>query len=758
MKKARRNFIKITGAALLGSTLQRGQADNAPTPAPDVTAMLQASGFTPGGPNSALLAVIGDIHINQDTSNIYYASRFDDPLVAELNALTPAITDLAIAGDLIFYLSASIGAGRSPQGYGWALQEFQVAKVQMQRFRSNMNLYAVPGNHDTDQIEEDAETWRAQLQIPPYQKTILGGVHVFFLNSGHAGMMNPGQIQWFENEARLIPADQEVLIVAHHPSFFYMFVEIGLKRVVSNVFRKHRAPVWVVGGHGHAFQEGYLESRSGTRFLQMEVTLGHPIQRTRGKLPGYILLALQDGKVIHRSFREVPSSGVPDPGFQVRRPLEQLTSTPLRFPFDSIDYPAAVFEEGFYDRSQHLTGFVGTDLKSHLIWCRNYTVRANLGNARGKVSEFLLAAEFNVGIGAPNCHFSATGLDGSWVAGTFPIPNYQQVYRVPIPQQLRNSTNLHIRVVSQLQGSYDGILINGWGLAADPSTLTGFDKWLSLHYRTILPNGQTSPTAKPPSSSLTILEHFAFNIPLPAGISESPAPLNQTPYPPVPPDPPIKGQPVYSMTFRQVRHFRFARRTAASGPMVSYHVEYSPDMTHWTTLEEEALTVTSLEDGWEEVRCGIISTQAKQTFFRARVTSLSPQSGGSALISSGDLDANGIDDLLQYAFNLNAQNGGLRPYDPARPSNKAGVPIIGTGFERMSRIVYPRMIESANPGVNYRLEQSADLQLWTDIPPAIFTERVLRSTGDWDEVETVIMDSPRRQMFYRVCLETIEVS
>jgi hypothetical protein len=48
----------------------------------------------------------------------------------------------------------------------------------------------------------------------------MAGVQVFFLNTGHAGDLGPAQAQWFAEEAAAIPPDQQVLIVAHHPSLF----------------------------------------------------------------------------------------------------------------------------------------------------------------------------------------------------------------------------------------------------------------------------------------------------------------------------------------------------------------------------------------------------------------------------------------------------------------------------------------------------------------------------------------------------------
>ncbi len=84
---------------------------------------------------------------------------------------------------------------------------------------------------------------------------ILGGVSVFFLNSGHVGNLGPVQAQWFNTEAAKVNPDQEVLIVAHHPSFYSFVGETGIKRKIATAFKGHRAPIWIIGGHNHSFYE-----------------------------------------------------------------------------------------------------------------------------------------------------------------------------------------------------------------------------------------------------------------------------------------------------------------------------------------------------------------------------------------------------------------------------------------------------------------------------------------------------------------------
>lgn len=739
MQKTRRNFIIGTGAALLGSALEHTRADTASTSAPDITTLLESSGFTPGGPNSALLAIIGDLHINLEAGDAKFTDHFDDALVAELNALRPSITDLTIVGDLIVHNSVSIGGSRYSSHYELSRLEFRKAKAQIQRFRPTMAVRAVPGNHDTDKDETDAELWREELQMVPYQKSTLGGVPVFCLNSGHAGMPDLIQWAWFELEASLIPPKQEVVIIAHHPSFFYVYEEIGLKRIVAQAFAKHQAPVWLIGGHGHSFGEQLLVSGSA-KFVQMEVTTGNPKQWGDSHSPGYALLALQNGSVIHRAFR-----GINESGFQSLQQLNQLKPYPLKWVFDTIDYPAAVFEEGFYDRAGRLVNFTGIDLKSHISLCRSYLIRVDLSKSKGKISDYLLPANIWSGYAPPSCDFSDSGPNGPWVSGSFPTRTGQQVYVIPIPPEFRNSPNLHIRTKTQLQGSYDGITVYGWGLAAAPESLTGYEKWLSKNYRTIFQNDQTSPTSKPSGSNITNIEHYAFNIPLPSSNLQMGSSTGS-----------IFGLPSYMRTFRNVSSYSFARRSEDSQPMVSYALEKSFNLTQWTNVSDDQLAITPFNNGWEEVRTNIPIIDGIPVFFRVGVTPRKSNADTRSYITSGDLDSNEIDDLIQYAFNLQSENGLMPIYDPEQTNPKPGLPHLGRHQELYSAIRYARLRKSANSGVNYRIEESTDIKAWTILDRRFIAERIVRTNGDWDEVEAIIINSTNSSRTYRVSLDLTE--
>jgi hypothetical protein len=744
MRGTRRNFILGTGAALVGSALERVGADDLPiTNPPNIRDLLLASGFNPDDPESVLLAVIGDTHMFADPDSSKYKLTLDDALVSELNGLNPGITDLVFAGDLIMSWSVAIAQPRYPNTYTYAHREFQAAKQQMARFRPGIRIWSVPGNHDTDRQETDAELWRTDMGTPPYQLSLLGGVPVFFLNSGHAGMLNDGQRVWFESEVKKIAADQEVLIIAHHPSFFYKYSETGLKRIVSQAFANHRAPIWLASGHSHQFAESLI-TQGNARFTQMSVTAGTARYNGDGKAPGYILLGLQGGRVVTRIFRSVVESG-----FSLRPSLDQLQPSRIEWPFDDIPYPAESYNEGFYDRTGRLVQFNGIDLKGHFAYCKLHTVRVNLSRAMGKITQFLLCGQIQSYMAPPICGFSISGADGTWTEVPYPAPNGNAIYRIAIPKAFQNSPNLYIRTRTQLQGTWDGINIYGWGLEADASRLTGYERWILRKYGTFYQNETTDPNTIPPGSHLSNLLLFAFNL--------DPAP--PLPNASLPPNFDIRGQPVFSsIVVEDAKTFRFARRKSATHPGIAYTVEESGNLKDWSFTSPGRLKIMPLDDTWEEVQ---LDHMGGNGFFRVRLERdndpegrFLPWQAGIAVGGGTPSDRNGnsIDDLIEYAFDLPG-NGGFRPYDPDRTGSKPGTPVIRSRKKPMMRIVHARMRADQSPGVRYVMEQSEDLSTWEPVPAEAMTERILRSSPEWDEVECLIDSHSRKSLYFRFKVE-----
>ncbi len=752
MITTRRNFILTTGTAFIGGTMNRASADEIPVAPPqDISSQLAASGFNPLSNNSAVLAVIGDAHIClMNDLPRYWTDKWDDGLINEINNLIPTVTDLAIAGDLISQHSVSVGGSRYPSVLLGAREEFRLAKQEINRFRSGMRVWAVPGNHDTDVTDTDAEIWREELELPPYQKTILGGVPIFLLNSGNGGMMDARQLAWFKDEAKLIPLNQEVIIIAHHPSFFYLWSETGLKRILADTFANHQAVVWVVGGHGHAFGD-YMLVNGSTRFIQMEVTSANPKSNNDGNAPGYALLALQDGRVVHRMFRTLKETG-----FRSLKPPSQIPSERAKWAFDEIIYPAQIFEHGFYKRADHLVAFKGVDLGCHWINMKSLTVKVSTAKFQGKVDTFVFGADLPAGfLPFPTCSFSPTGVDGSWLEVPFPPGKGNGLYKVSIPAALRNSANVFVRLHTPLTYYYHGFKVFGWALAATGSQLSGFEKWLSSRYRTLEPITDSVVNGNTPGSNFANIANFGFNLPT----TLTPPPLAGASLPPNT----ITGLPQYSRTIRQILDFRFARRTQSSNPGIVYRVEQSTDLSNWLAVDEARLAIAPVESGWEQVTIGLPIVNGGKVFCRVRVetaaganTQFSTWSQNVAVTGGtpDDRNADGVSDLLQFAFDLDLNSGVPRSYDPVRTVRKAGLPIQSTRSAKMSRILFPRMSATSNPGIHYRLMASTNLSDWRLLQPIEYNERVVRTEGDWEEVEVVIFDYAKVRSFYKFMLET----
>jgi hypothetical protein len=247
---------------------------------------------------------------------------------------------------------------------------------------------------------------------------------------------------------------------------------------------------------------------------------------------------------------------------------------------------------------------------------------------------------------------------------------------------------------------------------------------------------------------MTNIEHYAFNVPLPSGGTAA-TPVIAPPGTPAP----IRLTPAYSRTFRSITSFQFARRTSGSNPLVAYAVEISSDLVNWTPVSEDQLALTPLNSQWEEVRFNLPMFDGASGYFRVGISPKHGSQGGNSYISAGDLDANGIDDLVQYAFDLQPQTGLARRYDPQRTEHIAGLPVQKHHRGLCSVLRYARHRKENNPGVNYRIEETGDLKQWNTIPSRFVTERIIRTHGNFDEVEAIIMDSIHANRFYRVCLD-----
>lgn len=696
---------------------------------PDITQLLLAQGFDPAAPGNCLMAIMGDTHMFLDPADSRYTDKLDDALVNELNGLTPGLTDLVLAGDLIVSHSQSVGIPRYPSIYARAREEMRVAKAQMQRFRPGISLWSIPGNHDTDREEVEPTLWLEEMGTPAYRRIERGGMPVILLNSGHSGGLDPVQKAWLLNQASTIPDNQEVLIIAHHPSFFYITGEAAMKRVIAEAFAGHQATVWIAGGHGHTFADRLFVDK-GTRFLQMEVTCANPKMFGDGASPGYILMGLTGGKVACRIFRSLKKTS-----FDLKPAPSAMSPVRVVWPFEKIEYPAELFEESFYDRSGRIVSSSAVDLRFQFVFLQNITFKIEPGRYAGKLSEFLVLGRVGAAaLPSALCSFSSTGPNGPWTSVGFP-QDVSQVYRIPIPEQLRNVATLHVKLSTTIPPNQSDFSLGGWGTAASAQSLTGYEKWIAARYRTFLKTPSTAPETVPAGDTVSNIVRFAFNLP----DDGSQVPASQ-----------IRGLPSYSTAHREVMEFRFARRRAGDSPGLIYWAEEEIGSGQWIPVAAERLQVKLLDDIWEEITIRRIPGGEGSAFYRVRLQT--PAGAGTVGPPPGDHNGNSVDDLVEYAFALESSEP-MRRYDPARPDRRGGLPSLTPRTLPLPKLVFPRMKSDANPGVSYGVEQSPDLTNWSDVRPFETAERILRKNGDWEEVEIVILTGDSSRMYYRMKVE-----
>jgi len=614
MNTSRRDFLIRTGATVLTGLWGSSSAQTPVAPL-DITAALIAAGFNPNDPEAALLAVTADVHINLNT---YWCDSLDNALISELNSLKPDLTHVVFAGDVITSHSLTIGTPRYSRDYSIARDEFRAFRAELAKFRADLDIVMVPGNHDTDNEENlnggVSQLWMEELGTP-YQKRVLGGVPVFFLNSGHAGDLGPEQAEWFLGEAAEIDPNQEVLIVAHHPSFFRLVGEAGLKRKVAAAFAGHRATVWLIGGHGHGFYEAaYLER--GTRFVQMEVTAGNANVWNDGNASGYTVLGLQGGRVACRMSRSLRQPNF----FPARPPAEQLGAEAVRWPFDRADFAAQVFEEGNYVRGDQIVSFIGGDVVSHFVYLKEIVWKADLSRFAGRIRAFLIAATISGQVlPSMTCSFSPVGASGPWVDVPLPSDDGGAGYRVPIPASMWGASQVYVRLRTSLDRFAGDVTVGGWGLAADAGTLTGYERWISMKYGTVLETPRTNSNAHTPDSNLPNIVNFGFNLPAARAGLRIPATGKEV----LPANPSITGLPrCFRLPAENFSRIVFPRMRASANPGISYMAECSADLVTWTPLSgaETLEQILRTEGDWEEVELRIADSKYQRRYYRVSLS------------------------------------------------------------------------------------------------------------------------------------------
>ena len=589
---------KVLGSTIAGSRALRAiaQADDTGFERlrDELIRQLDATTQPPG----ATVAVLSDPHIFLgDQYPTLRTETYDDQIIAEINGLQPVITQLVIAGDLISYHSMTPGSPRFPLAYAWALDEFRIAREQIRRFE--MPVWMVPGNHDTDAFETDAELFRSELGVPAYQRIEIAGVPVFLLNTGNGGMLGPAQREWLLEQAATVPRDQEVLIVQHIPTFDLVFSQAGSKRIIAEAFAGRSAPVFIVSGHHHNFSDRAYTA-NGTTFVQMQTTTANPRMFSDGRSPGYVLLHLREGRVIKRIQRSLVAWG-----FRPLPDIGSITAVPGAYPFDGVQGKIATYEEGFYARDG-LMEHSGVDVGCFIAYCKTMTVRLRPGDYRARITRLVIAGEITPP-NQPRCWVSTSADSNTWMEVPFSAARGVGLHEADLSGVLTADGEYLIKLDTGLEDDFAGFTCSGWALAAAPGGMTGYEEWQYRIYGTLERRPETSPDAIAKGGFHPNLLTYAFNLdPWKTG-SLSGLPTIQV-------EADARGRP----TAVTIDHVRVAGDTSG----LEYVIESSSDLQEWVELAVPTLdqTIIATDSGYERVRIRFEPPAAgEQRFFRLNV-------------------------------------------------------------------------------------------------------------------------------------------
>jgi hypothetical protein len=383
------------------------------------------------------------------------------------------------------------------------------------------------------------------------------------------------------------------------------WTQAGVKRIITEAFKNHKATIWVMGGHNHTFAEkkyGY----EGVTYMQTDTTSSSALDWAFGdnRNPGYMIIALQDGKVLCRLFRSTKETG-----FQVRPAISQMSTTPIQFMFDALQYPTALYEEGFYDHSGKVIEYNAAHVGSYFAYCKSIVIRVNPSDYFGGIAMFVVSGYISSSV-APLCSMSLSGEDGSWVSVSFPPAKGSGLYSVAISSIFLNSSGFFVKLDNGLTGSTQGFKMSGWALISDTSQLTGYEKWISKHYRSLEKSDEIDPDSDTPETDYSNIINFGFNLLQAETGSISGLPCAKT---------------IASVGLPNYISLSFARMKADSNSGISYDLERSYNMKDWELipLEEFEERVLQNDGSWEKVECKMYGEIKSKQFYRVNLKLLS---------------------------------------------------------------------------------------------------------------------------------------
>jgi hypothetical protein len=285
----------------------------------NLTAAYSTIGFDPTAPGNKVMVLFSDAHMELDPNELWNTTGLDARLVTNVNAMVPPPAKIVVSGDVSS--SYATCPGQMP-GCCWqhnlATNEMVHWLSAIQAFTNiaQTNILWVPGNHDQDPRETDAELFCSIFtNMPPYQWFDLGGVRFFLLNGGNIGFPSESGKEWLKRQVALTSPTQTVAVVIHQPPFG---CGSGNPVLLRECFEDWQTRWWDFSGHAHYFgQMVYDIGRSNVTMCCIG-TVNSNAFNGQTSSAGFMVLCLSNGVAgrIYYHFLDGNFEVVPEPDWK----------------------------------------------------------------------------------------------------------------------------------------------------------------------------------------------------------------------------------------------------------------------------------------------------------------------------------------------------------------------------------------------------------------------------------------------------------
>ena len=220
-----------------------------------------AMGFNPSASSNAVVVLFSDPHISLHLNESWFTTNLDARLVNNINAMVPPPAKIVVAGDETTTYSGA--PGQMPpccEQQTLATNEMLCWLSVIQGFTNiaQTNILWVPGNHDQDPRETNAEIFCSIFtNMPPRQSFDLAGVRFFLLNGGNLGVASDIDKLWLKEQLAHTSPTQTIATVIHQPPFN---TGRGWAVTLRDFFRDWQVRWWDFSGHAHAFSQKAREA------------------------------------------------------------------------------------------------------------------------------------------------------------------------------------------------------------------------------------------------------------------------------------------------------------------------------------------------------------------------------------------------------------------------------------------------------------------------------------------------------------------